>query len=86
MIIKSGLDLDTPKDIRDLGSFSITELLRLCEDQFNLLKDDDRLIEQFTAQLSEYDQELYDEDVYIKELEDELRQTVNASMCKENLI
>jgi hypothetical protein len=60
------------------------ELLRLCEDQKNLLRDDDRLIERFFKQLSDYEQELFDKDFYIKELEDELRQTQNASFYKED--
>ena len=85
-MIKSKLDITTTKDIQDRRSFSVTELLRLFEDQNNLLKNDDRLIERFAAQLSEYEQELYDKDVYIRELENELRQTLNAYNYKEDLL
>ena len=84
-MIKSKLDITTTKDIQDRRSFSVTELLRLFEDQNNLLKNDDRLIERF-ADLSEYEQELYDKDVYIRELENELRQTLNAYNYKEDLL
>jgi len=84
-MIKSRLDITTTKDIQDRRSFSVTELLRLFEDQNNLLKNDDRLIERF-ADLSEYEQELYDKDVYIRELENELRQTLNAYNYKEDLL
>jgi hypothetical protein len=43
---------------RQNESFSVTRFLSLREDQNNLLKDDDRLIEQLTAQISEYEQSL----------------------------
>lgn len=85
-MIKSGLDIHTTQDNEDLGSFSVTELLKLCGDQNNLLRDDDILFEQFAKQLSEYEQELYDKDVYIMELEDELRQSLEASNSKEDSI
>lgn len=80
---KSGLDIHTTKGFQDLRSCSVTDLLKLCEDRNSLLRDDDRLIERVVEQLSEYEQVLYDKDVYIKELEDELIQTQNASIYKE---
>jgi hypothetical protein len=83
-MINSGVDANTTRNIQGLGSFPMIELLRLCEDQKNLLRDDDRLIERIFKQLSEYEQELFDKDFYIKELEDELRQTQNASFYKED--
>jgi hypothetical protein len=64
----------------------VTDLLKVCEDQNTLLKDDDRQIDRFTAQLSEYEQELYEKDVYIMKLEDELRHALKASNSKENLL
>jgi hypothetical protein len=85
MKTKSELDIHTTNDIQYLGSFSVTDLLNLCKDQNTLLKDDDKLIERLTSELSEYEQELYEKDVYIKKLEDELRQAVIASNSKENL-
>lgn len=57
-MIKSIFDIPTTKDIQDRRAFSVTDLLKLCEDQNILLKDDDKLIERFAAQLSEYEQEL----------------------------
>ena len=86
MMIKSTLDIPATKDIQDRGSFSVTDLLKLCEDQNTLLKDDDKLIERLSAQLSEYEQELYEKDVYIRKLEDELRHVPNASNSKEDLL
>ena len=82
-MFKSRIGTYTTKDTQDIGSFSVTELLRLFEDQNNLLKNDDRLIERFAAQLSGYEQELCDKDVYIRELKDELRQTLKASNSRE---
>ena len=86
ILIKSGLNIHITKDNEDLGSFSVTDLLKLCEDQNNLLRDDDILIERFAKQLSEYEQEMYDKDVYIKELEGRLRQSLEISKFKENSI
>ena len=86
MMIKSILDIPTTKDIQDRRAFSVTDLLKLCEDQNTLLKDDDKLIERFAAQLSEYEQELYEKDVYIRKLEDDLRHALKASNSKENLL
>lgn len=85
-MIKSTLDIPTTKDIQDRRSFSVTDLLKLCEDQNTLLKDEDRLIDRFTAQLSEYEQELYEKDVYIRRLEDELRQVLKPSNSEEDLL
>jgi hypothetical protein len=78
----SGLDIHTTKDFEDLGSFSVIELLKLCEDQNSLLRDNDILIKRFAKQLSEYEQELYEKDVYIKELE----HLLEVSNYKEDLI
>lgn len=75
MTIKSELDIHTI-DIQDRRIFSITNLLKLCEDQNDLLKEEDRQIRLLIAQLSEYEQELYEKDVYINKLEDELRHTL----------
>jgi hypothetical protein len=86
MMIKSKLDILITKDIQDRRAFSVTDLLKLCEDQNTLLKDDDRLIDRFTAQLSEYEQELYEKDVYIRRLEDELRQVLKPSNSEEDLL
>jgi hypothetical protein len=85
-MIKSEIGVHATRVIQDRESFSVTDLLRLCEDQNNLLNEDDKLIEKFTAQLSEYEQELYNKDVYIKELENELRQTLKASNSREDLL
>jgi len=74
MTIKSEIDIHTI-DIQDRRIFSITNLLKLCEDQNDLLKEEDRQIGLLIAQLSEYEQELYEKDVYINKLEDELRHT-----------
>jgi len=86
MMIKSILDISTTKDIQDRRTFSVTDLLKLCEDQNTLLKDDDKLIERFAAQLSEYEQELYEKDVYIRKLEGELRHVPKATNSKEDLL
>jgi len=86
MMIKSTLNISTTKSIQDRRSFLVTDLLKVCEDQNTLLKDDDRQIDRFTAQLSEYEQELYEKDVYIMKLEDELRHALKASNSKENLL
>ena len=85
-MIKSKLDTPITKDIQDRRSFSVTDLLKLCEDQNILLKDDDKLIERFALQLSEYEQELYEKDVYIRRLEDELRQVLKPSNSEEDLL
>jgi hypothetical protein len=85
-MIKSKLDIPMTKDIQDQRSFSVTDLLKLCEDQNILLKDDDKLIERFALQLSEYEQELYEKDVYIRKLEYDLRQGPKASNSKEDLL
>ena len=85
-MIKSKLDIPITKDIQDRRSFSVTDFLKLCEDLNTLLKDDDRLIDRFTAQLSEYEQELYEKDVYIRRLEDELRQVLKPSNSEEDLL
>jgi len=85
-MIKSTLNISTTKSIQDRRSFLVTDLLKVCEDQNTLLKDDDRQIDRFTAQLSEYEQELYEKDVYIMKLEDELRHALKASNSKENLL
>ena len=71
-MIKSEEDIHMPKNIENRNLFSITDLLN--EDQNSLLKEEDRQIERFVAQISGYEQELYEKDVYIKKLEDELRQ------------
>jgi hypothetical protein len=86
MKMKSRLDTHIVKNIQNLRSFSLTDLLQLWEVQNNLLKDEDRLIEQFAAQLSEYEQELHEKDAYISELESELRRTLNSSKSKEELL
>jgi len=78
MMIESTLNIPTTKGIQDRRSFLVTHLLKLCEDQYTLLIDDDKLIERFAAQLSEYEQELYEKDVYIRKLEDELRHVPKA--------
>jgi len=85
-MIKSKLDIPITKDIQVRRSFSVTDLLKLCEDQNILLKDDDKLIEQFALQLSEYEHELYEKDLYIRKLEDELRHVPKASNSKEDLL
>ena len=72
IMIKSEEDIHMPKNIENRNLFSITDLLN--EDQNSLLKEEDRQIERFVAQISGYEQELYEKDVYIKKLEDELRQ------------
>jgi hypothetical protein len=74
IMTKSEEDIHMPKNIEDHNLFSITDLLNLCEDQNSLLKEEDRQIERFVAQISGYEQELYEKDVYIKKLEDEVRQ------------
>jgi hypothetical protein len=61
----------------------------LCQDpneycMTRLEREDDILIERFARQLSEYEQELYEKDAYIIELEGDLRQTQNASIYKED--
>lgn len=85
-MIESTLGIPITKDIQDQRSFSVTDLLKLCEDQNILLKDDDKLIERFTAQLSEYEQELYEKDLYIRKLEDDLGQGLKTSNSKEDLL
>lgn len=85
-MVKSKLDISTTKDIQDRRSFSVTDLLKLCEDQNTLLKDDDKLIERFTSQLSKYEQELYEKDLYIRKLEDDLGQGLKTSKSKEDLL
>jgi hypothetical protein len=82
IMIKSEADIHIPKNVQDREPFSITNLLDLCEDQNSLLKEEDKQIGQLIAQLSEYEQELYEKDVYIMKLEDELRQTLKASHKK----
>jgi hypothetical protein len=74
MTIKSELDIHSIIDTQDRRIFSMTDILKLCEDQNDLLKEEDRQIGFLIAQLSEYEQELYEKDVHIKKLEDELRQ------------
>jgi hypothetical protein len=74
MTIKSELDIHSIKDTQDRRIFSITDLLKLWKDQNDLLKEEDRQIGVLIAQLSEYEKELYEKDVHIKKLEDELRQ------------
>ena len=85
MRIKSEPHVHATKIIQNHGSFSVTDLLKLCENQINLLRDDDLLIGRMTARLSEYEQELYDKDVYIKELENELKHSHEASNSKEDI-
>jgi len=82
IMTKSEADIHIPKNIQDREPFSITNLLDLCEDQNSLLKEEDKQIEQLITQLSEYEQELYEKDVYIMKLEVELRQTLKASHNK----
>jgi hypothetical protein len=82
ILIKSEADIHIPKNIQDREPFSITDLPNLCEDQNSLLKEEDEQIGQLITQLSEYEQELYEKDVYIMKLEDELRQTLKASHNK----
>jgi len=77
--MKSRLDIHTMKKIQNLGSFSLTDLLQLCKDQNILLKEDDELIGRLVAQLSEYEQELYEKDSYIKKLDNEVRQPLRTS-------
>ena len=74
IMTKSEADIHIPKNIQDREPFSITDLLNLCEDQNSLSKEEDEQIGQLITQLSGYEQELYEKDVYIKKLEDELRQ------------
>jgi hypothetical protein len=82
MMIKTGSDINIPRDIMNLKPFSITYLLKLCEDQNSLLAEVGEQIGRFIAQLSGYEQELYEKDVYIKKLEDELRHTLKATPNK----
>jgi hypothetical protein len=83
-MIKSGLDIRIAKD--DFRTFSVSDLVKLCENQNDLLNDDDRLIERLTTQLSEYVQELYDKDIHIGKLEYELRRTQRVSSFDEDLL
>lgn len=86
MMIKSKLDIPITKDIQDRILLSVTDLLKLCKDQNILLKDDDKLIERFALQLSEYEQELYEKDLYIRKLEDDLGQGLKISNSKDDLL
>jgi hypothetical protein len=79
MMIESDTDVHTPKGIQGRELFSITDLLQLCEDQNNLLREEDEQIGRFIAQLSEYELELYEKDAHIKKLEDELSHTLRGS-------
>lgn len=71
---ESEADVKIIKNIRRSRRISVTDLLNLCEDQNRLLKEEDKQIGRFIAQLSEYEQELYERDVYIKRLEHKLKQ------------
>ena len=85
-MFKSNIDIHTTKDIQDLGTLEMTELLKLYKVQNNLLRNDDVLIERFTLQLSEYEQELYENDVYITKMEDKLEQVLKASRNKGDVL
>jgi hypothetical protein len=67
------------KDIREGTLISITDLVKLCEDQNRLLSEEDRQIGRFITQLSEYEQELYEKDAYNKKLEHKLKQNMKTS-------
>lgn len=56
-----------------LEPFSITYLLKLWQDQSSLLAEMDTQIGRFMDQLSGYEQELYEKDSYIRQLEDRLK-------------
>jgi len=71
---ESEADVKIIKNIRRSRRISVTDLLNLCEDQNRLLKEEDKQIGRFIAQLSVYEQELYEKDVYIKRLEHKLKQ------------
>ena len=81
-MIKSGLDIRIAKD--ELGTFSVTDLVKLCENLNDLLIDDDRLIERLTTQLLEYEQDLYDKDIQIGKLGYELRRSQRVSRPDED--
>lgn len=85
-MINSETGILTSKDIQHRNPPSITDLLELCEDQNDLLKEEDRQIGLLIAHLSEYEQELYEKDVYINKLEDELRHTQKESHQKGRIL
>ncbi|MPZ07946.1 MAG: hypothetical protein GEU26_16280 [Nitrososphaeraceae archaeon] len=85
-MIKSEADIHIPKNVQDREPFLITNLLDLCEDQNSLLKEEDKQIGQLIMQLSEYEQELYEKDLYIRKLEDDLGQGLKTSNSKEDLL
>jgi hypothetical protein len=59
--------------------------MTIYEKQSGLLKEEDEQIGRLITQLSEYEQELYEKDIYIEKLEEELRQTENISLHGEVL-
>ena len=79
------INIKIPENIGDSRLFSVKDLLKLCEDQNNLLKEEDKQIGRFIAQLSEYEQELYEKDSYIEKLEDVL-QNLKTSHSGEEVI
>jgi hypothetical protein len=85
-MIESETDINMVKDIREGRLISITDLVKLCEDQNRLLSEEDRQIGRFITQLSEYEQELYEKDAYIKKLEHKLKQNMKTSQHGEEVI
>ena len=73
MIINNKFDINTSRVTLELKPFPIVRLLKLCQDQNTLQAEVDDQIGRFIQQLSGYEQELYEKDVYIRKLEGELK-------------
>jgi hypothetical protein len=73
------LTIKSETNIQGSEPLSVANLLKLCANQDSLLQVEDKEIGRLITQLSDYEQELYEKDIYIEKLENELRQTLKTS-------
>jgi hypothetical protein len=73
------LTIKSETNIRGSKSLSVNNFLKPCANQDRLLQEEDKELGRLITQLSEYEQELYEKDVYIHKLEYKLRRSLKES-------